>query len=545
MRLAERWDSISCDVLVVGSGGTALRAAIEARERGAEVVAVSKGRAGYRSNTFLSKATVAAASDLVNPDDSTDSHLEDTLAGGRFINNSRLAEKVVRNAHEEILFLKRIGFPFVEQNGRLSVTHTPGHTHPRHVRGENSKGVILVHSLRSHADKIGVRFVERMFVTNLFFHSGRLAGAAALGWNGDLLAVSAPCAVLATGGFGRIYSHSDNAVSATGDGSALAFDAGVLLKDMEFIQFYPTALGSRGSRIILYENTVFQGGGAIRNSDGDDILGKYGLTDGADLTRDRLSRAVMQEVLDGRDRQGCVVMESRVSSGTQSHLVSPTAHFTMGGIDINEKAETGIPGLFAAGEVTAGVHGANRLGGNSLTEVLVMGGIAGREAARLAVSRLRPALNRLPPSNPPLSGNVLARERDRLLSWAAEHGSGLREVLIALRTDMWKNAGILRTGRSLREAFRRIRSLGDEKLKIHDCRELIRAQELQNMLFVSEMVCRAGLIREESRGAHYRSDFPEEDQKWRKNIVLKKRGSRVEVGGREVSVEIGPRISDR
>jgi succinate dehydrogenase/fumarate reductase flavoprotein subunit len=537
---------VCCDVLVIGGGGSGLRAAIEAKEKGAHVVVVSKSRVGYGNNTYLSKGTFAAATGWRDSRDNPDVHLKDSIIGGRFINDWKILKLVTQEAVSQIEFLQRCGVRFFEREGKIGVMHTPGHSYARHVRGQDRSGRDFVIPLRAYAERIGVRFMDRVFITRLISSRGRIAGATGIARDGAFSAFSASSIVLATGGFARTYLHNNNAAGITGDGHALAFELGVPLKDMEFIQFYPTALGALGSRLFLYEAFIFQGGAVLRNALGDDIIAKYGLNDPMAMTRDRLTRAIMQEILGGRGVTGGVIVDlstvpeeeltalrqllpSASTPGEKELIVSPTAHFCMGGISIDENAETPVPGLFAAGEVCAGAHGANRLGGNALSEVFAMGGIAGERAAQKARESDKPDLP---------EKQVLA-ERERLESFHSAVGEDFGELHRDLKDVMWRKAGIIRDEDGLKAALERLKVIAACLRKVHvkDYSELRRYLELENMLLLSEMVCRAALLRTESRGAHYRTDYPEEDNdNWLKNILVRKQ--RLEMSLETVPVSV-------
>ncbi len=523
------------DVLVIGGGGAGLRAAIEARERGVAVTVASKSRVGYGNNTYISKGAFAAATGWRDSRDNPDAHLRDSIIGGRFINDQRLLKLVTQEAVGQIEFLQRCGVRFSERGGRIGVMRTPGHSYPRHVRGQDRSGRDFMIPLRAHAERIGVRFMDRVFITRLISSGGRIAAATGITQDGTFLTLAANCIVLATGGFARVYLHNNNAAGMTGDGHALAFELDVPLKDVEFIQFYPTALGALGSRLFLYEAFIFQAGAVLRNALGDDIIAKYGLDDPMAMTRDRLTRAVMQEVLEGRGIRGGVIVDLStvpeeeltplrhllpVASipGEKEFIVSPTAHFCMGGITIDENAETIVPGLFAAGEICAGVHGANRLGGNALSEVFAMGGVAGMKAAQNAQES----------NQPDVPEKEVLKERDRLESLLSSEREDLRGFRQDIKDLMWRKAGIIRNKEGLEGALERIEGLTEslQGICVKDYRELMKYLELENMLLLSEMVCRAALLRTESRGAHYRSDYPEEDNdRWLKNIQIRKLGS--------------------
>jgi succinate dehydrogenase/fumarate reductase flavoprotein subunit len=540
-------DIVSCDVLVIGGGGSGLRAAIEAKERGVDVVLVSKSRVGYGNNTYISKGTFAAAAGWGDSRDNPDVHLKDSVMGGRFINDQKLLKLVTQGAVSQVEFLQRCGVKFYERGGTIGVAHTPGHCYPRHVRGRDRSGRDFIIPLRAYAERIGVRFMDRAFITRLISSGGRIAGATAIARDGTFSAFSTSSIVLSTGGFARTYLHNNNAAGITGDGHALAFELGVPLKDMEFIQFYPTALGALGSRLLLYEAYIFQAGAVLRNALGDDIIAKYGLNDPMAMTRDRLTRAIMQEILENRGITGGVIVDlstvheeeltalrhllpAASTPGEVDLIVSPTAHFCMGGISIDENAETSVPGLFAAGEVCAGVHGANRLGGNALSEAFAMGSVAGERAARKALESDQPDLP---------EKDVLA-EKERLESLLSAEGVDLGEIRRDLKDVMWRKAGIIREKDGLEAALRRNEEIAAclKEVRVRDYGELRRYLELKNMVLLSEMVCRAALLRTESRGAHYRSDYPEEDNdKWLKNIIICKEDKEMRLAAIPVPTE--------
>jgi succinate dehydrogenase/fumarate reductase flavoprotein subunit len=528
---------LRCDVLVIGSGGAGLTAAIEARKRGAEVIVVSKSRTGVGNNTFISKGVFAAATGFPDSRDAPEVHVRDTLKGGRFVNDIGLLEVVAENVGERIDFLRECGVRFSERDGILSVTQAPGHSYPRHVRGEHQSGRDFVLPQKEHARHMGVRFADRVFVTRLHERGGRFAFATGITAQGEFLAISAKCAVLATGGFAQVFLRTNNAAGMTGDGLALAFDLGIPVKDVEFVQFYPTAMGDRGTRVLLYEAFVFRAGAVLRNSRGEDIRDRHGFRDAKGMTRDRLTRAIMLEILAGRDVDGGVLMDmspvsqarmnglshllpARAASQQKAFRVAPTAHFCMGGVVANPQAETRLKGLYAAGEVCGGVHGANRLAGNALAEVFALGGIAGSQAAAAATAM----------DPPQCEPHELEAEKTRLESLISPGDRQPQELRRALKALMWHRVGIIRNADDLSTALTQLHDLRKDlpRLHIRNVRELIRSLELRNMLTVSEMVCRAALLRTESRGAHFRSDYPEEDNKnWLRNITVRKAGAQM------------------
>jgi succinate dehydrogenase/fumarate reductase flavoprotein subunit len=524
-------DRISCDVLVIGGGGAGLRAAIEARQAGADVLLVSKAKVGYANNTYIAKAIIAA-SGWGDPRDGSRVHLEDTVKGGRFLNDPELVSAMVVEAKDEISFLEKCGVAFQKKDGRFKTDYIAGHSFPRHVGGEHRTGSDLTLPLKQFAEKIGVRFADRIFITRLFSSGRHVAAASGVSHDGRFLVFTAKCVVLTTGGFGQMYQHTNNAAGITGDGQALALELGLPLKDMEFVQFYPTATGRLGNRLILYEALVLGEGALLKNRDGEDIIIKHGLKDPMQLTRDRLAQAIMRELLEGNDVDGGVIMDlspiteerliplasllpSAWHADQKTLIVSPTTHFCMGGIMIDKNAETPLSGLFAAGETTAGVHGANRLGGNALCEVFTFGSIAGKKAAAKA--------KEMGPVNAP--GEMIKHEKARLESRFSGNGVDTKVLGRSLKQIMWFKAGILRDSEGLSEALKTISDIRSEAVEapIAKISDLIRFLELENMLLLSETVCRAALLRTESRGAHYRTDCLEEDNThWLKNIVANK-----------------------
>ncbi len=521
----------SCDVLIIGGGGASLRAGIEAKELGADVAIVSKSRIGYGNNTIIS-AGIFAATGWGTSEDGTDVHMKDTVFGGCFLNDQKLVSIAAEEATAQVPFLEKCGVVYSRKEGVLRLGHTPGHTYPRHLSTVQRGGRGLMLPLKDYAEKIGIRFYDQIFISRLFAENNQIQGAGGFSADGQFHAFSAKTVILATGGFGRIYQKTNNAAGITGDGHVLASDLGIPLKDMEFIQFYPTSLGKSGGHTLLYEAIVATLGAKLRNSQGIDILEKHGMKESIAMTRDRVTRAVMTEILDGLGVDGGVVLDLS-SVPTPTHLkpflpeswtekqtkmiVAPTTHFCMGGIEVNARLETSISGLFATGEICGGVHGANRLGGNALAEVFAMGGVAGRNAAGLA--------KKINASQIP-TGNLQA-EADRLESSLKTGPYDLQAVRNQLKETMWFKVGILRRGADLTEALNTVDELSKMagEIAVASPKELMRLLELRNMLLLSRIICQGALLRTESRGAHYRIDFPVEDNRnWLRNTVAKKKG---------------------
>lgn len=521
-------ENLFCDVLVVGGGGAGLRSAVAARLGGADVLLAAKTHVGPCSNTFLSKAVIAAAG-WGSPDDGARVHLEDTMRGGRFLNDPAMVARMAERAPDEIRFLRDCGVPFAMEADRFRLTHIAGHRHPRHVHAVSWQGGDLVRPLRRRAEAAGVRFAEQVFVTRLMAARDRVRGAAGITADGRFLAIQAAAVILATGGYARIYRNTNNAPGITGDGLALVVDLGLPLKDMEFVQFYPTAAGRRGSRLILYENMLSRPGVALRNARGENILHRHGIEDPVSVTRDRLARIIAREIRDAEPPVPAVYMDMTALSeaaaeplsailppgwwkGEKVFRVAPTAHFCMGGIVTDPSGETPLAGLFAVGEAAAGMHGANRLGGNALAEIFAMGAVVG-EAAALRARELGVA---------PAAGTAFEEERSRLEAQAFPQGMSAKQAVEDLQRLMWEKAGVIRCQPELEAALQHLEA-PSPPVAVASPADLIRMLEYRNMRCVARMVCRAALERTESRGAHFRSDHPEEDNPaWLKNIVLRK-----------------------
>ena len=521
---------INSDVLVIGGGGAGLQAAIKARERGASVLLASKSQVGLGNNTALSAAAFAAATGSRDAGDNPDVHVRDMLEGGRFINDTRLAATMARRILDEVPFLEKCGVPFQKEGERLLISGAPGHSYPRHFHGEKRRGTDFSLPLKEYASRIGVNFIDRVFISRLLTQNGEITGAAGIDREGRLLVFPARAVVLATGGLGQIYHYTNNAVGMTGDGYALAFRLGIPLRDMEFVQFYPTA--KDGTRMILYEAFVFRSGAVIRNSLGEDILIKHNLQDPMVMTRDRLARAIMREILEGNDVGGGLIMDlspvpdedfrrlrrllpADTPKERREFVVSPTAHFGIGGIVTDIDTRTPISGLFACGEVVGGAHGANRLAGNALSEVFAMGAIAGETAAPHA----KEASQRQP------DPAEVDAEKARLESLPGEERGNTGDLLRSLKNVMWYQAGIIRQQSGLQEALTKIKDIRSMagRIRVTDIKGLTRWLELDNMLLVAEMVSQAALERTESRGAHYREDYPQEDPDWRASLFITNR----------------------
>jgi succinate dehydrogenase / fumarate reductase flavoprotein subunit len=573
------------DVLVVGAGGAGLRAAIEAAQRGASVGLVCKSLLG-KAHTVMAEGGVAAALAHVDPKDTWQVHFRDTMVGGKLLNNPRMAELHAKEAPDRVRELEAWGAVFDRtRDGRILQRPFGGHSYPRLAHVGDRTGLEMIRTLQDRAVAAGITVYMECTITHLLSRPDRVKGAFGY-WRttGEPVLFPAKAIVLATGGIGRAYEVSSNSWEYSGDGQALALLAGAELIDMEFVQFHPTGMvWPPGVRGLLVTEAVRGEGGILRNKDGERFMWKYlpedrrheyaatdeeasrwvdalsaGRTTDARRppelsTRDNVSRAIYTEVREGRGSpHGGVFLD--ISYLPADHVrrklpsmyeqfkeladvditagpmeVGPTTHYIMGGIRVD--AETGAttrPGLFAAGEVSGGMHGANRLGGNSLSDLLVFGQRTGAGAAADAATQAGETY-----VDPVAVRAAAAELAAPLTPGTGEDPYRLHEELQSL---MQTYVGIFRTEQDLDEAIVRLASLRRRwpGLRVSGGRAYNPGwglvYELRNMLIASEAIARSAKQRRESRGAHSRIDFPEPDGKWAKlNSVVEMHGDAMKV----------------
>jgi fumarate reductase flavoprotein subunit len=534
------------DVLIVGGGAAGLRAAIAIAETNPRLdVAVASKVYPMRSHTVSAEGGAAG---VIADDDSIDEHIYDTISGSDWLGDQDAIEAFVNEAPRELLQLEHWGCPWSRQDsGRVAVRPFGGMKRQRTWFAADKTGFHMLHTLFQTTLKYNeVKRYDEVFVTKLLVDDGKVYGIVAIGLlTGKIQAVTAKSVVLATGGCGKVFPFTTNANINTGDGMSLAYRAGAPLKDMEFVQYHPTGLPFTG--ILITEATRAEGGWLL-NKDGYRYLQDYDLgkpTPTPELRsmelgpRDRLSQAFVHEVEKGRTtdspwgpivhldlrhlgadlidtklpfvRELCLKYE-RIDPVTELIPVRPVVHYMMGGVHTDINGATGLDGLYAAGETACvSINGANRLGSNSLPECLVFGARAGVAAAEYA-SSARPA----PASIGAQAADEVHRlEHDLLGKAGTESISSIREQM---QTTMEESAGIYRTGPGLAKGGEKLRELQDRigNVGVADTSrsfntELLAALELANMLDIGETMLESGLRREESRGAHQRTDFPERD----------------------------------
>jgi succinate dehydrogenase / fumarate reductase flavoprotein subunit len=585
----------SYDVVVIGAGGSGLRAAIEARARGKKTAIISKSLFG-KAHTVMAEGGAAAAMGNVNPKDNWMVHFRDTMRGGKFLNNPRMAELHAKEAPDRVWELEAWGALFDRtKDGKISQRNFGGHEYPRLAHVGDRTGLEMIRTLQQRvvalqqADSYEFGDPEAMIkvfaettVTRLLKDDGKIAGA--FGYirdTGKFVLFEAPTVILATGGIGRTFKVTSNSWEYSGDGHALALLAGASLMNMEFVQFHPTGMVWPVSvKGILVTESVRGDGGVLKNSEGkrfmfdyvpDVFRAQYAETEEeADrwytdpdhnrrppelLPRDEVARSINSEVKAGRgtphggiyldiaSRRPAEYILSRLPSmyhqfkeladvdiTREPMEIGPTCHYVMGGIEVDpDTAASSVPGLFAAGEVSGGMHGSNRLGGNSLSDLLVFGKRAGDGAADY--------LDALGSDVPVVAqADLDAAVEEALAPFSRTDGESPYEVHAELQQTMNDLVGIIRREQEVKDALAALEKFKERAKALSVPGERAYnpgwhyAQDLRNMLLVAECVAMAALEREESRGGHTREDHPEMSPEWRKvNLILTLKGDKVEM----------------
>jgi succinate dehydrogenase / fumarate reductase, flavoprotein subunit len=560
------------DVLIVGAGGAGLRAAIEASGAGVKTGVVTKSLLG-KAHTVMAEGGMAAAMGNVDDRDNWKVHFADTMRGGQYLNNPRMAELHAKEAPSRVRELEAWGAVFDRtKDGKILQRNFGGHRYPRLAHVGDRTGLEMIRTLQDHGIHQGIEFHMETTILNLLKDGDRCVGAFAYDRErGRFRIFQAKAVVLATGGIGRAFQVTSNSWEYTGDGHSLAYHAGAALLDMEFVQFHPTGMVWPPSvKGILVTESVRGEGGVLRNSEGkrfmfDDIPENYkaqtcqsedegwrytqgdksALRPPELLTRDHVARCINREVKAGRGSpHGGVFLDiawiKEKLPNSVEHIkkklpsmyhqfkqladiditqvpmeVGPTTHYMMGGVAVDADSQMStVPGLFAAGECGAGLHGANRLGGNSLSDLLVFGQRAGEFAAKFAKAQ---SAGRLPMD----AVNAAAKKALEPFERGAE-GENPFAIQYELQETMQKLVGIVRVEEEMQQALDVI-----GKLKLRAARAGITgnreynggwhtALDLDNLLTVAEIVARAALERKESRGAQFRDDYPEKSEDWAK-----------------------------
>jgi len=568
------------DVLVIGAGGAGLRAAIEASAAGVRVGLICKSLLG-KAHTVMAEGGMAAAMGNVDDRDNWRVHFADTMRGGQYLNNPRMAELHAKQAPARVHELEEWGAIFDRtKDGKILQRNFGGHRYPRLAHTGDRTGLEMIRTLQDHGIHQGIEVHMEHTILDLLTDGGRIAGA--FGYErerGRFKLFTAKAVVLGTGGIGRAFKVTSNSWEYTGDGQALAYRAGASLQDMEFVQFHPTGMVWPPSvKGILVTEGVRGEGGVLRNSEGKrfmfaDIPENYrsSTADNEEegwryvtgdksarrppelLTRDHVARCIVREVREGRGSpHGGVFLDiawiKEKIPNSEEHIkrklpsmyhqfkqladvditkvpmeIGPTMHYVMGGVRVDGDTQmSDVPGLFAAGEVAAGLHGANRLGGNSLSDLLVFGKLAGEHAAQFAKANSAVSIN-------PQQAEAIAREALEPLH--REGGPAPYDVQHKLQDMMSDLVGIVRREEEMARALVELGKLSEmaAQVSVPGNREYNpgwhTALDLRNLLTVSEACARCALVRKESRGAHFRDDYPNKDAEEAKHNNVVRRAS--------------------
>jgi succinate dehydrogenase / fumarate reductase flavoprotein subunit len=566
------------DVVVVGAGGAGLRAAIAAHEAGARTAVVCKSLLG-KAHTVMAEGGIAAAMGNRWPEDNWEVHFRDTMRGGKMLNNWRMAQVHAQEAPERVQELEDWGALFDRtDDGLISQRDFGGHRYARLAHVGDRTGLEMIRTLQQRTVQLGIDvFMECTITEVLKDHGdgqGRVAGAFGY-WreSGRFITFEAPTVILATGGIGKSFKVTSNSWEYTGDGHALALRAGAALINMEFVQFHPTGMVWPPSvKGLLVTESVRGDGGILRNSEGKrfmfDYIPEFFKAETADteeeadrwyddktnnrrppelLPRDEVARAINSEIKAGRgsphggvyldiaSRRSPEFIRKRLPSmyhqfkeladvdiTKEPMEIGPTCHYVMGGVEVDpDTQESAVTGLYAVGECSGGMHGSNRLGGNSLGDLLVFGKLAGEHASAYAagLGGSRPAVD---------EGEVKAAQESALAPFAVEGGENPYTIQQDLQQSMNDLVGIIRTGEELQRSLQEIEAFKERArgMVVEGHRQYNPGWhlsiDLRNMLIVSESIAKAALAREESRGGHTRDDFPQTDHEvWgRKNLIV-------------------------
>jgi len=555
------------DVVIVGAGGAGMRAALEVSRNPDLKVAVFSKTYPTRSHTGAAQAGINAALGFKDPQDSPDQHFLDTVKGSDFLGDQDAIEFFVNQAPECVLELDRMGTPFSrDENGHIAQKIAGGATYPRICYSADKTGHAILHTLFEQCLKNQVHFYYEWTILEIAAENGQLNGLVVLNIrSGEILGVSCRSLIIATGGFGPIYwSRTTNALNMTGDGTAACLEAGIPIKDPEFIQFHPTGLRTTG---ILLSEACRSEGGYLLNSLGERFMSRYAPERMELAPRDLVSRAIETEIKEGRGfgegmmayveldlrHLGEARIKERLPQVWQLSLefegvdilkeparIRPSCHYSMGGIHISDyrTCATPIEGIHAAGECCCvSIHGANRLGGNSLADVIVFGKAAGKGAAESAKNRgfgpekdLSQLVNKW--------NDIFEKQRNK------DRGNNMYVIRDKMASTLWNNAGIFRNGADLKQALEDIDQLLEEykdcyvgdKSKSYNM-AFINYVEIGNLLKIARTVAMGALARRESRGAHSRSDYPQrDDQNFLKHTLIYKEGDQYKLDYLPVSI---------
>ena len=551
------------DVLIIGAGGAGLRAAIAATERGLSVGVVTKSLLG-KAHTVMAEGGVAASMGNVDPDDGWQTHFMDTMRSGKFLNNWRMAEIFAKEAPDRVYELEQWGALFNRtEEGKISQRPFGGHTYRRLCHVGDRTGLEMIRTLQERTLATEAQVYMETTVTRLFKNDeGRVVGALAYTReSGRFIHFKAKAVVMATGGWGRNYKVTSNSWEGTGDGAVLAFDAGAELVDMEMVQFHPTGMvWPPGVRGLLVTEGVRGEGGVLRNSEGERYMENYDPEKMELSTRDVVARANYTEVTEGRGSpHGGVYLDithlgyngimkklptmyeqfknlADIDISQEPMEVFPTIHYVMGGIKVDaETCETNVSGLFAAGECAGGLHGANRLGGNSLSDLLVFGRRAGEGATEYVKSN---------GYSTEIDSSQIDTEKQRVLEpLERQDGENPYELQQQVQEAMMEHANLMRNEESLQEGLEKILEIKERVPNVKAQGSTLfnpgwhASQDIRYLTQISEIILRTALERKERRGAQWRLDYdgPSEELGKINFIVTKGEQGEIDIERREIT----------
>ena len=552
----EQYETREHDVLIVGAGGAGLRAAVAATQHGLSVGIVSKSLLG-KAHTVMAEGGIAASVGNVDPDDSWRQHFMDTLKSGKFLNNWRMAEIFTKEAPDRVYELEQWGALFNRTpEGKISQRPFGGHTYRRLCHVGDRTGLELIRTMQEKVLSTEAKVYMETTVTKLLKKGARVVGA--VGYtreSGKFVHFKAKAVIMATGGWGRIFKVTSNSWEGTGDGVVLGYDAGAELVDMEMMQFHPTGMvWPPGVRGLLVTEGVRGEGGLLRNSEGVRYMENYDPEKMELSTRDVVARANYTEVQEGRGSEhGGVFLDithlgyegimkklptmyeqfknlADIDISREPMEVFPTVHYTMGGIKVDpETCATNVPGLYAAGEVAGRLHGANRLGGNSLSDLLVFGRRAGEGASAFIEDSVHSA---------DIEEDLILTEIGRVLEPLESGGEGESPYLMQqeLQEAMMEHANLMRDGDSLKEGLGKILALKDRlpNVRVGGSRLFNpgwhTAQDIRYLIQISEIILRTAMQRTERRGAQWRLDYDGPDEELGKINFIVTKDSQGEIG---------------
>lgn len=534
--------TVKTDILIIGGGVAGLAAAIEAKNKGNTVTIACKSLAGKSGNTIVTGSAMALAR-TGNNGDSPELLYEDVMKSSQGINDEGMAEYFAIHSGNVLEKLSDYGVIFKKSGDEYVTKRAPGHSVFRSFPVDiskvpyNARGLSISLPLLKSVIQKDINIVNNTMVYKLLKRDGRVCGALAVNKKDNKqIQFITKVIIIAAGGGANIFSKTNNTGDITGDSYTLALNAGAELRDMEFVQYYPTMMFKPLK--ICVSNPLFGEGAFLRNARNERFMERYS-AEGDMATRDAMALAIYREIKAGRGNPDYIyvdcsqipldVIEGKFSEFKRLLLkgniniyedrmsVTPAAHFYLGGIKVYNGCETKVSGLLACGEAVAGVHGANRLSGNSLTETVVFGSLAGRRAAEMA----RKTDNFLDLGQDKEDNRVLTENRSNQAS----------EIKKKLRELMWDNAAVARNEFGLKYARERLKELGEqiENCAIKNLRDYIKYEEVKNLLQVSQLVVEGALLRRESRGAHYREDYPEKNEKFKGNFIYNMRKEKVEI----------------